>query len=276
MTGTPGRSIIGAIPGTTLAAMLLILLGLPMAALALSSSPTEILAGVRHALFLPALSLSARTTLLSLLIVVVTGTPLAWWLAASPPDQKRTRIVELIVDLPIVLPPAVVGIALLQTFGRNGLFGPQLGALGISIPFTSAAVVVAQVVVSAPFFVQSAANAFRKVDRDLMIVARTLGASPAQAFFRVAIPVALPGLLAGAALALARSIGEFGATLLFAGNLPGATQTMPLAIFTTLESDVRAALAISLVLAGVAVLLLFGLRLGPHLFKQWRAQSRGP
>jgi molybdate transport system permease protein len=122
-------------------------------------------------------------------------------------------------------------------------------------------VVIAQVVVSAPFYVQGAATAFRKVDIDLLIVARTLGASRGGAFFRVAVPVALPGLVSGAALAWARSMGEFGATLLFAGSLPGRTQTLPLAIYTTLESDVRAALAISLLLAAVAVVLLLILRL---------------
>lgn len=267
--------LIGALPGAALAGALLVLLALPMLALALSCSPAEIAAGLRHPLFLPALALSARTTLVSLVIVVATGTPLAWWLAGPAADRRRTRAVELIVDLPIVLPPAVVGVALLQAFGRSGLLGPGLGELGVSLPFTTAAVVVAQVVVSAPFYVQSAANAFGKVEPDLLIVARTLGATRTGAFFRVAVPVALPGLLAGAALSLARSIGEFGATLLFAGNLPGTSQTMPLAIFTTLESDVRAALAISLVLAGVAVLLLFVLRTVPGLLRRWRGGRAG-
>jgi molybdate transport system permease protein len=162
----------------------------------------------------------------------------------------------------------VVGIALLETFGRRGLFGGVLTALGIQIPFTTLAVVLAQLVVSAPFYVQAAAAAFRRVDSDLLIVARTLGQSQRGAFLRVAVPIALPGLVGGAALAWARSLGEFGATLLFAGNLPGTTQTMPLAIYMALESDVRVAIALSLVLAGVSVLLLLALRLAPTIWSR--------
>ncbi|MGB1274117.1 MAG: molybdate ABC transporter permease subunit [Nannocystaceae bacterium] len=241
---------------------------LPVVALLVSSSPGDLAAGIQHPLFTPALALSARTTVLSLAIVTITGTPLAWWLAVTPPRTRR--VVELAVDLPIVLPPAVVGIALLQTFGRNGLFGGLMTGLDIHLPFSTTAVVMAQVIVAAPFYIQSAAAAFRRVDRDLLLVARTLGQSPSGAFFRVALPVALPGLISGAALAWARALGEFGATLLFAGNLPGVSQTIPLAILTALESDVRAALALALVLAGVAVVLLLGLRGLPRLL------ARGP
>jgi molybdate transport system permease protein len=136
--------------------------------------------------------------------------------------------------------------------------------LGVQIPFTTIAVVLAQIVVSAPFYIQAAAAAFRRVDPDLLLVGRTLGQSSSGAFFRVAVPLALPGLISGAALSWARALGEFGATLLFAGNLTGTTQTMPLAIYMALESDVRVALALSLVLAAVSVLLLFGLRLAPR------------
>ncbi|MCA9531229.1 MAG: molybdate ABC transporter permease subunit [Myxococcales bacterium] len=251
-----------------LAVVLLALLVVPVVALALASSPADLVAGVRDPLFAPALSLSLRTTLVSLLVVVITGTPLSWWLASS--RLRLASVVALLVDLPVVIPPAVVGVALLETFGRRGLFGPELHALGVSIPFTTAAVVLAQVVVAAPFFVQAATNAFRKVDLDLLVVARTLGASPGRAFLRVAVPVALPGLLGGAALCWARALGEFGATLLFAGNLPGRTQTMPLAIYTALESDIRAALAISLVLAAVGVALLFVLRAAPGALSRER------
>lgn len=246
------------------------LLLVPLLALGLSSSPSDLAAGVQHPLFAPALLLSARTTLISLVVVLVAGTPLAWWLAVAPPS--RTRVVGVLVDLPIVIPPAVAGIALLQTFGRGGLFGPLLAALHIQVPFTTAAVVVAQVVVSAPFYIQSAAAAFRRVDRDLLIVARTLGQSPMGAFFRVALPLALPGIVGGAALCWARALGEFGATLLFAGNLPGTTQTMPLAIYMALESDVRVALALSLVLAAAAIFLLLALRAAPEA---WARRTGG-
>ncbi len=260
------RRWLGPVSGRVLAVGLLALLVLPVVALALASSPDELAAGMRHRLFLPALALSARTTVVSLAIVVVTGTPLAWWLATARP--RRARLVEVMVDLPIVIPPAVVGVGLLEAWGRHGLAGPLLEGLGVTIPFTTTAVIIAQVVVSGPFYVQAATTAFRKVDPDLMVVARTLGASPTAALWRVAIPVALPGLVGGAALAWARAIGEFGATLLFAGNRTGATQTMPLAVYTALESDVRAALALALVLAAAAIVLLLALRLGPSLFSR--------
>jgi molybdate transport system permease protein len=260
-------------PLLIVAAPMLGQLALPLLALAMSSSPTDLWAGVADPLFAPALWLSARTTLLSLAIVVGTGTPLAWWLAVGP--VRRTRAVELIVDLPIVMPPAVVGIALLQTFGRGGVFSAPLDFLGLQIPFTTTAVVLAQVVVSAPFYVQAAAAAFRRVDPDLLLVGRTLGRSSRGAFVAIAVPLALPGLIGGAALAWARALGEFGATLLFAGNLPGATQTMPLAIYMALESDVRVAVVLSLVLAGVSVLLLFALRAAPSAWSLLHSATLG-
>lgn len=273
-SGLATRVASGMAPGlaTMLALGLIAALLLPIAALLLSASPADLMAGVRHPSFGPALWLSARTTATSLAIVVVTGAPLAWWLATS--SSRWARAVDIVVDLPIVIPPAVVGVALLQTFGRRGLLGSTFESLGIALPFTPAAVVLAQVVVAAPFFVQAAANAFRKVDRDLLIVARTLGASPAAAFFRVTVPVALPGLVAGASLAWARALGEFGATLIFAGNLRGSTQTMPLAIFSALESDLRVALVFSLVLGALGVLLLVALRLAPALWARLATGGR--
>ena len=255
--------------GSLLGIALLGLFVLPVLALVFSTSVGDIVAGAEHPLFLPALGLSLRTTLVSLLITVVTGTPLAWWLATSP--SRATRAVSLLVDLPIVIPPAVVGVALLQTFGRQGLLGPALEAAGTAVPFTGKAVLLAQVVVSAPFFVQAAASAFRKVDLDTLIVARTLGASSPLAFLRVAVPIALPGLVAGASLAWARALGEFGATLLFAGSMPGRTQTMPLAIFAALESDVRLAVVFSVVLAAMGGALLLVLGLVPEA---WRRRTR--
>jgi molybdate transport system permease protein len=253
--------------GPLVAIPILSLLVVPMVALALASSPAELVEAVRDPLFAPALLLSARTTLVSLALVVLMGTPLAWWLGRS--SSRLSRAVEVLVDLPIVVPPAVVGIALLQTFGRRGVFGGWLASLGLQIPFTTTAVVLAQLVVSAPFFIQAASAAFRSVDADLLIVARTLGQSPGGAFVRVALPMALPGVIVGAALAWARALGEFGATLLFAGNLPGTTQTMPLAIYMALESDVRVATALALVLATISLLLLLGLRAAPAVWARF-------
>lgn len=259
----PGGGVAAGRWGFLAALPMLGLLAIPLIALASASAPADIATGAQSPLFGPALWLSARTTVASLVIVVVTGTPLAWWMANR--TSRRTRVVELLVDLPIVIPPAVMGIALLQTFGRQGLLGPAMSVLGVQVPFTTAAVVVAQTVVSAPFYVQAAAAAFRRVDEDLLIVARTLGQSPTGAFFRVAVPMALPGLVVGAALSWARALGEFGATLFFAGNFIGSTQTMPLAIYTALESDTRVAVALALVLAAASGLLMVPLRTLPSV-----------
>ncbi len=240
---------------------LLVLLLLPMGALLLSVP--DLAAGLDSRLLWPAVRLSAKTSLVSLLFIVLSGTPLAWWLSR---ETRTTRVVAALVELPVVLPPAVVGVALLKTFGRAGLLGPTMAEVGISLPFSTAAVVVAQVVVAAPLYVSAATGALRAVDEDLLLVAQTLGSSRASAIRRVAIPLALPGMLAGAALAWARALGEFGATLLFAGSLTGVTQTMPLAIYAAMESDLAAAMALSLLLAGCALLSLLVLRGLPRLW----------
>ena len=264
-TGAGGASFLMAAP-------MLCLLALPVLALIAATSPADLLAGLRHPRFAAALALSARTTAVAMAVILAAGTPLAWWLATG--RSGRTRAVELLLRLPIVIPPAVVGIGLLAAFGRNGALGPPLRAIGLQVPFSAAAVVLAQVVVAAPFYVQSAAAAFRRVDTDLLIVARTLGQRPAGAFLRVAAPLAMPGLLGGASLAWARALGEFGATLLFAGNLPGVTQTMPLAIYTALESDVRVARALSLALAALGLALLLALHALPALLNRRNAEPR--
>ena len=242
---------------------MLALLAVPVVALITASSWDQLVQGVRDESFLPALWLSARTTFASMTLVILGGTPLAWWMSAR--EGRWARAAELVVDLPIVVPPAVVGLALLEAFGRNGFFGPVLATLGLHLPFTTAAVVMAQVVVAAPFYVQSAAAAFRRTDADLLVVARTLGQSPAGAFVRVAAPLALPGLVTGAALSWARALGEFGATLLFAGNLAGSTRTMPLAIYTALEADTHVAVSLALALVGAGTLLLLPLRAVPAM-----------
>jgi len=240
--------------GASAGAMLLFMV-LPVAALFLTLGVEELWAGIRHPLVAPALWLSLRTTAASLAIIVAFGTPLAWLIGRHP--GRWSRWVEPLVRLPAVLPPAVAGVALLLAFGRRGLLGSWLAELGLTVAFSSAAVVLAQVFVAAPFFLQSATAAFRSLDEDQLTVARTLGASPARVFFEVALPLARPGLVVGAAMGWARALGEFGATLMFAGNLTGETQTMTLAIYTTFESDLRAAQAISVVLVIVAFGILF-------------------
>jgi molybdate transport system permease protein len=251
--------------GATAAAALLLFLVLPVAALFVTTGPAALWAGLRQPIVGAALLLSLRTTALTLALVVILGTPLAYWLARA--DSRLAGVVGALCRLPIVIPPAVAGIALLRAFGRRGLFGAGLHALGVDISFTGAAVVMAQMFVAAPFFVEAGTAAFAAIDPRLLAVARTLGASPARLFFRIALPLARRGLVAGAAMAWARALGEFGATLMFAGNLTGRTQTLPLAIYTALESDLRAAQALAVVLVLVAFALLALLRgrdLLPH------------
>jgi molybdate transport system permease protein len=242
------------------AALLLAFLVLPLVALVVTMSPGNFAAGLRDPLVLPAISLSLLTTSASLFLVVVPGSALAWFLARR--NDTIGRWIETAVQLPVVIPPAVGGLALLLAFGRRGLLGSWLADFGFAIPFSTLAVVLAEVFVSAPFYVIAATAAFRRLDPSLWIVARSLGASPLRAFFRVALPAAAPSLVAGAAMSWARALGEFGATLMFAGNLPGRTQTLPLAVYTALESDLRAAQAISLLLVAIAFALLLVLRRG--------------
>jgi len=228
----------------------------PLVGLFGTASWSEFVAGLKHPLVWPALRLSLITSSASLACVVLFGTPLAWVLAPSP---RGARLVETVLQLPIVIPPAVAGIALLLAFGRRSLLA-ALYPSGWSISFTTTAVVVAQVFVSAPFFVQAALSAFRRLDPHLLLVARSFGAHPLRVFARVCLPLAAPGLLAGALLSWARALGEFGATLMFAGNMEGKTQTLPLAIYTAMEADLRAAQSLSIVLVILALALLVGVR----------------
>jgi molybdate transport system permease protein len=238
--------------------LLLVFLLLPVAGLVSTTSVSDLRAGLAHPLVTPALVLSLVTSSISLVLVVLLGTPLAWLVARS--EGRAARLVESALKLPVVLPPAVAGLGLLLAFGREGLLGRALAAHGIGVPFTSSAVVLAQLFVSAPFFLEAAISAFRRLDPSLLIIARTLGAAPLAVFFRIALPLAAPGLVSGAALSWARALGEFGATLMFAGSLGGRTQTLPLAIYAALETDLRAARALSLLLVAIAFALLVAVR----------------
>jgi molybdate transport system permease protein len=238
--------------------LLAIFLALPLLALLFSSADAGFVEGLAHPAVWPALRLSLLTTSVTLLLVVLLGTPLAWTLARS--QSRVAHVVETVVQLPIVVPPAVAGVALLLTFGRRAALGSFFAQLGLALPFTTTAVVLAELFVSAPFFVQAAISAFRRVDENLLRVARSFGASPFRVFLRIALPLATPGLVAGAAMSWARSLGEFGATLMFAGNLEGRTQTLPLAIYVTLESDMHAAQSLSILLVTFALALLLLVR----------------
>lgn len=253
MSAAAQRAAIAGVGG-----VLLVFLVVPLVALVATIGGADLLAGLRHPLVWPALRLSLLTTAVTLGIVGVLGTPLAW--ALTRWQGPVARAVETAVQLPIVVPPAVAGVALLMAFGRKGLLAGLLYPEGTSVSLTTVAVVMAEVFVAAPFYVQAATAAFRRVDGRLLVVARSFGASPLRVFLRVGLPLAAPGLLAGAAMSWARALGEFGATLMFAGNLEGRTQTLPLAIYTALESDLRAAQALSILLVAVAFTLLLVIR----------------
>jgi len=205
-----------------------------------------------------ALRLSLECAFLSVAVSVVLGVPLAWMLArTSFPGQALVRAV---VTLPMVLPPVVGGVALLLAFGAHGFAGQALAHLGISLPFTTGGAVVAETFVAMPFLVIAVEAGLRQADQRYEEVAALLGASPWMRFWRVTLPLIAPSLTAGAALTWARALGEFGATITFAGNLPGTTQTMPLAVYVALESDTEGALALSVILLLVSLAVLIGLR----------------
>jgi molybdate transport system permease protein len=210
---------------------------------------------------LDALRLSLWTSTVTLLLAIVFGTPLAWFLART--DFPGKRVVDTLVDLPLVLPPTVAGVALLVAFGRRGVIGQYLDDAGIQLAFTTNAVILAQLFVSAPFLVRSLKAGFESVDPVYERVSATLGVSPLRTFWRVTLRLAWPALLSGAVLCWARALSELGATLIFAGNFQGRTETMPLAIITAFESSqgLAGALALSVILLGVAFVLLLALRL---------------
>ncbi len=240
------------IPSVLLAA----LFGLPILALALRAAGSDFLSSISAPYALHALRLSMETSLISLAVTVVFGTALAYLLARQ---QFRFKSwLEMLIDLPVVLPPSVAGLALLMAFGRNGLFGPPLALLGISIPFTTPAVIIAQTFVAAPLYVRAARIGFAEIDVQLEEAAYVEGANQWQLFREVMFPLAGSALISGAILCWARALGEFGATILFAGNLEGVTQTMPLAIYLGLEKSlgVAIALAMMLVIVSGALLLL--------------------
>lgn len=202
---------------------------------------------------------SLFTSVLASLICVVFGVPLGWWLART--EGRITGAVRSVVITPMILPPVVAGIALLSVFGRRGIIGASLlDWFGISIPFTRTAVVMAQVFVSLPFLVLAVESSFRQLDGGLEDAARTLGASPWRVFTTVALPGACTAIAAGAALAWARSLGEFGASITFAGSFPGRTQTLPMSIYELVSTDYPSALAVSFVMMAVSVAVIGSLR----------------
>jgi len=230
-------------------------IGLPLVVLVVQVAGDKgFFLGLTGSVVTKALTLSLLTSVVAMLFVVFLGTPLAYTLARS--RGKIATFVDGLVELPIVLPPVVAGLAMLIAFGRRGVIGGWLTDLGIVLPFTTIAVVMAQIFVAAPFYVRSARLGFTLVSREYEEMSYTLGRTPWQTFWRVTLPLSWPSLVSGLSLAWARALSEFGATIMFAGNLPGKTQTMPLAIMTELESDIDAALAMAVVLVAVSMVIL--------------------
>jgi molybdate transport system permease protein len=240
-------------------AVALLFLTIPVVAIFVQTSPGELLSSLGSGQSLDALRLSLTCSFAAVAAIVAVGTPAAWLLATRH-FRGRAALVTL-VELPLVMPPAVAGIGLLAALGPRGLLGGTLEDLGIVLVLRTAGVIVALVFVAAPFYLRQAQAAFEAVDRSALDASRTLGATEARTFLRVAIPSARQGLLAGLALAWGRALGEFGATLMFAGSFRGITQTTPLAIYEQFATDFPAALALSAVLVAVSGALLGAMKL---------------
>jgi molybdate transport system permease protein len=265
----PDRSVVGGWTVRLVAGLTLLFLGLPVVVLILRSvTDGSLTDALTTPVVLDALLLSLATTSISVVLTATFGLPVAWLLARR--TFRGSWIVETIVDLPIVLPPAVAGLGLLLVFGRRGLLGEPLG---LGIPFTTLAVILAQVFVSAPFFIRSARTGIAAVDRDLEAAARVDGASELQLFRRITMPLAATALAAGLVMAWARALGEFGATIMFAGNIEGRTQTLPLVVYGEFQgSDVDASIAA----AAILVLAAFGVLVAVRVLHWGRAlDARG-
>ena len=240
---------------------LLAFLLIPVLAVFTNVSPSDLLDALRSDAAVDALIVTAKTNLVANALILAIGTPAAYLLATH--RFRGRAVVVTLVELPLVLPPAVAGIGLLAAFGTQGLLGDEVSALGIDVAFTQLAVVLAVTFVASPYYVRQAIAAFEAVDPTMLDAARTLGAGPASVFLRVSLPLAASGLGAGAALAFARGIGEFGATIMFAGSLQGVTQTLSLAVYEQLDVDFDVALAVSAFLIVVSGALLLAAKLVP-------------
>jgi molybdate transport system permease protein len=240
-------------------AVALTFLTVPVVAIFADSSPAALIDSLGEPGALDALWLSLRATTMALALILIVGTPAASLLATR--SFRGKALVVTLVELPLVLPPAVAGIALLAAVGPSGILGGAVKAAGIELSLQTAGVVVALTFVASPFYVRQAMASFAAVDRTLLDASRTLGASEARGFGRVMIPAAMPGLVAGTALALGRALGEFGATLMFAGSFRGITQTVPLAIYDRLGTDFESALALSAVLVAISAAILLSVKL---------------
>ena len=243
---------------------------LPVVAIFLRVSPGELLNRLDDSVVVDALAVTAKTNGIAFALTLLLGTPAAYLIATQRFPGRALAIT--LTELPLVLPPAVAGIGLLAAFGRLGLLGGTFDALGLRLGFTQAAVVLAVLFVAGPFYLRQAIAAFEAVDPTMLAAARTLGAGPGRTFLRVALPLAASGLGAGAALSLPRGIGEFGATIMFAGSLQGVTQTLSLAIYAQFDVDFTRALALGALLVLVSAAVLLAIKAIPA----WRSRSTSP
>lgn len=233
---------------------LVVFIALPIAALFLNITPEKIIANLRQTSVLQAINLSLVTALTTTLITLIIGTPVAYYLSHT--RGKVARWVDTMMDVPTVMPPSVAGLALLLTFGRKGLLGPVFSVVGISIPFTTLAVIIAQTFIAAPYYVKAAAIGFANIDPEIKQAAALDGADGPQTFVYVTLPLSWHAMLSGAVMTWARALGEFGATIIFAGNFPGTTQTMPLAIYIGFQIDISVAITMAVILITFSFLTL--------------------
>lgn len=234
-------------------------IALPIIAVFLRIEPSQISAQLQNSQIINAIKLSLFTSAIATLIAFVLAVPTAYFLATRKFHGKA--IVDTIIDLPIVLPPAVAGVALLYAFAPKGLLGPLLNIFGFVIPGYTVAVIIAETFVASPFLLRSAKTGFENMDQDIVNSAKILSASRLRVFFTVSLPLAIRAITSGTMMTWARAMGEFGATLMFAGNLPGITQTMPLAIYTFLYSDPLAGVMLSIILIVISFSILIIIKL---------------
>jgi molybdate transport system permease protein len=237
-----------------LALPLLLFIAFPLIALFLRTSLSNFFSTLNQTQVIQAINLSLITSLATTAVTLIAGTPVAYLLAQR--HFRFHRLIDTLIDLPTVLPPSVAGVALLMAFGRKGLFGPALASIGINLPFTVFAVIMAQTFIAAPFYVKAAAIGFAAIDPELKQAAALDGANRWQTFRYVVLPLSWMALLSGSVMTWARALGEFGATILFAGNFPGRTQTMPLAIYIGFEIDMNVAVTLSIILICFSFLTL--------------------
>ena len=237
-----------------LALPLLLFIAIPLVALFAHVSITDLMKNLNQRQVIEAISLSLVTSFTATFITLIFGTPVAYLLAQR--RSRSHRLVDTLIDLPLVLPPSVAGVALLMAFGRNGMIGGWLSAIGIEIPFTMTAVIMAQVFIASPFYVKAASIGFSAIDPELKQAASLDGAGNWRIFREIDLPLSRMALLSGSVMTWARALGEFGATIIFAGNFPGRTQTMPLAIYMGFEIDMEVALTLSVILIGLSFLTL--------------------